>query len=46
MKELDQIVLQKWLFASIKEHLYLTKGYLVNPEGQVEIEYTLIGSYI
>ena len=32
MKELDQIVLQKGLFASIKEHLCLTRGHLDNPE--------------
>ena len=45
LKELNQIVLQKELFASIKGHLYLIKGYLDNPEGQVEVELPLIGSY-
>ena len=38
MKELDQIVLQKGFFASIKVHLCLTKGHLDNAEGQVEVE--------
>ena len=38
MKELDQIALQEGLFASIKEHLCLTKGHLDSPEGQVEVE--------
>ena len=37
MKELDQIVLQKGLFASIKGHLCMTKGHLDNPEGQVKV---------
>ena len=37
MKELNQIVLQKGLFASKKGHLYLRKGYLDNPEGQAEV---------
>ena len=37
-KELDQIVLQKGLFASITGHLCLTKGHLNNPDGQVEVE--------
>ena len=45
MKELYQIVLQKGLFASIKEHLRLTEGHLDNTEGQVEVESPLIGSY-
>ena len=45
LKELNQIVLQKELFASIKGHLYLIKEYLDNPEGQVEVELPLIGSY-
>ena len=35
MNELDQIVLQKGLFTSIKGHLGLTKGHSENPEGQV-----------
>ena len=38
MRELDQIVLQNGLFASIK-------GHLGNPEGQAEVESLLIGSY-
>ena len=38
MKELDQIVLQEGLLASIKGHLCLTKGHLDNPEGQVKVE--------
>ena len=33
MKELDQIALQKGLFASIKGHFCLTKGHLDNTEG-------------
>ena len=45
MKELDQIVLQKVLFASIKGHLCLTKMHLDNPERQVVVESPLIGSY-
>ena len=45
MKELDQIVLQKGLFASIKGHLCLAKGHLDNPKGQVGVESPLIGSY-
>ena len=44
MKELDQIVLQEGLSASIKGHLCLTKGYLDNPEGKVKVEYPLIES--
>ena len=43
MKELDQIILQKGLFTSIKGHLYLTKGHLDNPEGEVQVESSLIG---
>ena len=45
MKELEDIVLQKGLFASVKGHLCLTKGHLENPEGQVQVESTLIGSF-
>ena len=45
MKELDRIVLQKGLFASMKGHLCLTKGHLDNPEGQAENEFPLIRSY-
>ena len=39
MKELNQIVLQEGLFASITGHLRLTKGHLDNPEGEVEVEF-------
>ena len=45
MKTLDQIVLQKGSFASIKGHLCLTNGHLEHPEGQVEVESPQIGSY-
>ena len=38
MKELDQNVLQKGFFASIKGHLCLTREHWDNPEGQVEVE--------
>ena len=44
IKELDQIVLRKGLFPSIKGHLCLTKGNLYNLEGQVEVEPPLLGS--
>ena len=46
MRELDQIVLQKGLFAPIKEHLCSTKGNLDNLQRQAELEFLLIGSYI
>ena len=45
MKELDQIVLQKVLFTSIKGHLCLTKGHLDSTERQLVVEFPLIGSY-
>ena len=45
MKELNQSVPQKGLFASIKGHLCLTKGHLDNPKEQVEVESPLIESY-
>ena len=38
MKELDQNILGKGLFAAINRHLCLTKGHLDNPKGSVEIE--------
>ena len=38
MKELNQNILGKGLFTAIKKHLCLTKGYLDNPEGPVEVE--------
>ena len=45
MKELDQIILQEGLFASIKGHLCLTKGHLNISEGQVEVDSPLIRNY-
>ena len=45
MKELNEIILRKGLFAWVKRKLYLTKGHLSNQEGQVEFEYPLIGSF-
>ena len=36
MKELSHFVLGKVLFASVKEHLFFTKGHSDNPEMQVE----------
>ena len=39
MKELNEIVLGKWLFVSINEQLCLTKGHLGNQEGHMEVEY-------
>ena len=45
MKKLDQIVLQKGPFASIKGQLCLTNGHLEHPEGQVEVESSQIRSY-
>ena len=45
MKELNHFVLGKGLFASVKGHLFLTKGYSDNPEGQVEVKPPLIRSY-
>ena len=38
MKELNQNILRKWLFAAIKGHLHLTKEHLDNPEGPLEVE--------
>ena len=45
IKKLDQIVLQKGLFASIKGHFCLTRRHLENPEGQVKVKSLLIASY-
>ena len=45
MKKLDQVLLQKRLFVSIKRHLRLTNKHLDHPEGQVEVEFPLMGSY-
>ena len=42
-RKLNQIVLEKGLFASIKGNLCLTKGHLDYPEWQVQIESTLTG---
>ena len=39
MKESNKVVLGKWLFASIKGQIYLTKEYFGNQEGHMEIEY-------
>ena len=38
MKELNQNIHGKGLFASVTRHLCLTKGHLDNPEGLVDIE--------
>ena len=45
MIELHHFVLRKGLFASLKENLFFTKGHSDNPEGQVEVNSPLIGSY-
>ena len=37
MKKLDQTVIQKGLFASIKGHLCLSQGHLGNPDKPVEV---------
>lgn len=42
--EINQIVLEKRFFVSIKGRLYLTKEHLGNEEVQVEVESTLNGS--
>ena len=42
MKELNRIILEKGILASIKGHLFLTKGHLDNPEGPVDVESPLI----
>lgn len=42
IKELNQTVLQKGLFALIKGHLCLANGHLDNLEGDVEVESPLI----
>ena len=42
-EELNQIVIGKGLFAAVKGHLSLTKGYLDNPEGLVIVESFLSG---
>ena len=41
MKELNQVVLGKGLFFSVKGCLFFTKGHSDNPEGQVEVEPSL-----
>ena len=43
-EELNQIVLGKGPFTLIKQHLCLTKGYLDNLKGQVDIKFPLIES--
>ena len=45
MKELNHFVLGKILFAAVRGHHFFTKGHSDNPEGQVEVEPPLIGSY-
>ena len=40
MKYINQILLGKWLFSSIKGHFCLTKVHLANVEGQLEIKST------
>ena len=42
MKELDQIVLQKGLFVSVKGNLCLKKRHLHNSEGHVEVDPPLL----
>ena len=42
MKELNRIILEKGILASIKGNLFLTKGHLDNPEGPVDVESPLI----
>ena len=44
MKELNQIALGKRFFILTKGHLCLRKGYLDNPEKQVEVKSPLAGS--
>ena len=44
IKELNQIIIGKWPFFSIKGHLCLTKGHWDNPEGPVEVEFPPTGS--
>ena len=43
---MNEIVLEKGLFTSIRRHLCLAKGHLDYPEGQVEVEYPLNGSWL
>ena len=45
MKELNEIVLGKGLFVSIKGPLCLTKGHLGDQEGQVEIKYRNLSKF-
>ena len=44
-KELNHFVFWKGLFASVKRHLFFTKGHPDNLDGQVDVEPPLIGSY-
>ena len=44
MKESNKVVLGKWLFASLKGKICLTKGHLCNQEGHMKTEYFFIGS--
>ena len=41
IKELNEVVLEKWLFASIKGKVCLTIGHLGNRVGHLEVEYPL-----
>lgn len=41
MKKLNEIVIGKRLFASMKGKFWLTKGHLCNPEGYVKFKYPL-----
>ena len=41
IKESNEVVLGKWLFASIKRQICLAEGYLGNQEEHMEVEYPL-----
>ena len=41
IKESNEVVLGKWLFASIKGQICLAEGYLGNQEEHMEVEYPL-----
>ena len=45
MKELNHFDLEKGLVASVKWHLFFTKGHSGNLEGELEFEPPLIGNY-
>ena len=46
MKELNKIVLEEGLIASIKGRLWLTKGHLGNQECLMEVEYPFHQKFI